>query len=335
MIVTFLLDVEDIVTPEADDITRIVADELADEGVRATFCIVGLRARQWRERKRDDVVAALKQHDVGFHTDQHSVHPVLAERLARLDWDAGVAEAIEQERIGVEAVRDAFGMIPSCWGCPGDSWAPQTNEAMLKLGVPAMVYQHTRIPRGDIHRFCGILAYPHGGGYDDGAYHLAEQRDANIERVVERVKRQRDEGLQWTEVFLGHPSRMLHEEFWDGPNYSRGANPPLAECVLPRRKSDAGVAAALAGLRQSARAVADIPGITVRTIREVNELAAKGTSAPLSPPEIDEVAPAIDQRLAAMGWVILSPDFDTAGIRRHTAERLSTLERVRLPEGTR
>jgi hypothetical protein len=331
VIITFLLDVEDIITPEADDITRDVADRLADAGLCATFCIVGERARQWRDRGRNDTVAALRRHDVGFHTDLHSVHPVLAERLAPLDWDTGVREAVRHERGGVEAIRALFGVTPSCWGCPGDSWAPQVNEAMREIGVPAMVYQHTRVPHGDIHRFCGILAYPHGGGFDDGAYHLPPIRNENIARVTERVRRQRDAGLQWTEVFLGHPSRMLHEEFWDGPNYSHGANPDLADCVPPRRKKDADVEAALDGLVQSARAVRDIPGTTLRTIREVNELAARGTDEPLSETEIAEVAPAIDKRLSEMSWVILSPDFDTTGIRRLTAERLNTLRRVRLP----
>lgn len=332
MIITFLLDVEDIVSPEADDITREVADLLADAGIQATFCVVGERARQWRDRGRRDVVAALLRHDVGFHTDLHSVHPVLAERLAPLGWETGVREAVRHEQPGVDAIRDVLGVTPSCWGCPGDSWAPQVNEAMRELGVPAMVYQHTRVPRGDIHRFCGILAYPHCGGFADGAYHLPEQRDAQIRRVVERVARERDEGRQWTEVFLGHPSRMLHEEFWDGPNFSRGANPPLAQCVPPRRKTDADLQATLEGLLMSARAVCEIPGVVLRTIREVNALAESAAEEPLSLDEIAEIAPVIDRRLAGMSWVILAPDFDTAGIRRLTAERLDTLRRVRLPE---
>ena len=238
MNITFLLDVEDFVSPEADDIAKIVADLLTEEGVPATLCVVGERARQWRDRQRSDVIAAIGRHDVGFHTDLHSIHPTIAEYLADCDWQDGVVEATRREEPGVWAIRDVFGSLPSCWAGPGLSWAPQIHEAMLQLGVPAVVYSPTRVPRGDIHRFCGILTYPRGRAMPDAHYHETPVWERHLAELRAGLRDDQRAGIEWTQVFLGHPSRILHEEFWDTPNFGAGRNPPPDNWVLPRRKSD-------------------------------------------------------------------------------------------------
>lgn len=331
MLVSFLLDVEDIVTPEADDITRDVARLLTDEGIQATFCIVGERVRQWTARGRHDVIEALAAHDIGSHTDYHSVHPTIIEYIGESDWASGVAAASSREEPAIRALREAFGVPPSCWGGPGNTWAPQINEAVAALGCPSIVYAHTMVPRGDVHRFCGALCYPVGHHVGDGQYHDNDQSAANVERVRAALTSDAASGCAWREVFLGHPSRILHEEFWDGPNYIHGRNPPTDACILPRRKSQADLATALGNLRRAAVAVRDTPGIEIATIRDVNARAIESPTEPLTAAEIAEVTPLIDANLRSMAdWVILPPDTDTSAIRKHTLERLTTLERVKL-----
>ena len=162
MYITLLFDVEDFIDPESDDAAKAIADLVTDEGVRATMCIVGERARQWRDRGRTDVIAALGRHDVGYHTNLHSIHPVVAEYNEHLDWEAGIAETLRREEPGVRAVREVFGVTHSCWGHPGHSWAPQAVAAMPRLGIAAEVYAYTRVPNGDVHRFAGAISYPDG-----------------------------------------------------------------------------------------------------------------------------------------------------------------------------
>jgi hypothetical protein len=330
MQITFLLDVEDFVSPGADDITKVVADLLSKEGVPATLCIVGERARQWRDRRRTDVIAAVGQHDVGFHTDLHSIHPTVAEYLAELGWADGVAEAARREEPGVRAMRDVFGVSPSCWAGPGLSWAPQIHEAMWQLGVPAVVYSPTRVPRGDVHRFCGLLTFPRGRAMPDAHYHetpVWEQRLAELRAGLEADRRA---GMRWVQVFLGHPSRILHEAFWDTPNFGAGRNPPPDEWVSPPRKSDADLQTALTNLRQTVRELAALPGCEPCTIREMNARLADAVDEPLSEDERSRVAPQIDRALAEMGkWPILPPSFDPGPLRAMTSGRLSTLRRLR------
>jgi hypothetical protein len=329
--ISLLFDVEDIVTPEADDIAREVAGIASGEGVRATFCVVGERARQWRARGRGDVVEALAQHDVGFHTDMHSVHPTILEFLWDRGWEDGVEEALRREGPGVTAVQEVFGVMPSCWGGPGNTWGPQINEAMLRLGVPAMVYAYTHVPRGDAHRFCGLLAYPGGRYVGDGEYHDTPAWKRNMERLKAQLDADRAAGRQWQEVFVGHPSRILHEEFWDGPNFAQGRNPARENWILPRRKSDSDLVIALENLRGTVRALKSMPGIEIRTIREMNALFAGAAEEPLTAEEQAEVAPEIERSLATMaGWPILPPGLDTSCFRTLVRERLTTLRRLRM-----
>src|SRR5579871_1920484 len=156
------MDVEDLVAEEADDIAKTCAEILLEEEVRATLCVVGEKARLLQQRGRGDVIAALKAHDLGIHTNLHSVHPTIAEFLGDKGWDDGVEEALRRETAGVQAIKEVFGVSPSCWGGPGNTWGPQICEAMRQLGVPAFVYAYSGVPGGSVHRFAGLLAYPNG-----------------------------------------------------------------------------------------------------------------------------------------------------------------------------
>lgn len=331
MHISLLLDVEDIVTPEADDITKQVAEILTEESVRATFLVVGERPRQWISRGRTDVIASLSKHDIGVHTDLHSVHPTVCEYLQGKGWENGVAEAIRREAPGVAAIEEAFGVIPSAWGGPGNTWGPQINEAMKRLGVMALVYSHCRPPHGDIHQFCGITCYPQGHYAGDADYHDTPKWEGNMVRLKNELREDASDGRQWSEVFLGHPSRILHEEFWDAPNFLAGANPPREEWVRPRRKSDSDLAVALRNLRKTIQTLRELDRIEIRTIREMNELCAEGTEEELTDTERTEAAQEIEDRFSEMAnWPVHYPDLNIGRIQSLTTEKLHTLSRIRL-----
>src|SRR5438105_10395383 len=112
-------DTEDYILPASDDAALHVADFLTHENVRATFKVVGEKARTLERRGRTDVIAALKKHDIGYHSNFHSVQPSPAMYLSRLGWDDGVAEFDRRERPGYDDVKRMFGSAPSCYGQPG------------------------------------------------------------------------------------------------------------------------------------------------------------------------------------------------------------------------
>src|SRR4029453_16627110 len=83
-------DTEDYLLPADDDASKRLAELLTERGIRATFKLVGEKARVLEKRGRLDVIAALKKHDIGYHSDFHSVHPTPAEYLADCNLLDGV-----------------------------------------------------------------------------------------------------------------------------------------------------------------------------------------------------------------------------------------------------
>src|ERR1035441_8663302 len=61
--VVLWFDTEDYILPASDDAAKRIADFLSDQGVRATFKLVGEKARVLEARHRSDVIAALSRHE--------------------------------------------------------------------------------------------------------------------------------------------------------------------------------------------------------------------------------------------------------------------------------
>jgi len=93
MDVSLCFDTEDYTSPPQwgmDDIPKWLSEIMTEEGVMGSFLVIGHKARSLRERKRKDVIAAMRKHEIGLHTNFGSDHPTLAEALAPLDWHEGV-----------------------------------------------------------------------------------------------------------------------------------------------------------------------------------------------------------------------------------------------------
>src|ERR1041384_8280997 len=134
--VVLWFDTEDYIQPAADDAALRIARDLTAEGVRATFKVVGEKARVLEKRGRRDVIQALSQHAIGYHSNWHSVHPTPAEYLVRLGFLEGAEEFERREGPGVADIQRIFKTRPVCYGQPGSSWGPQSNLALRKLGIP-------------------------------------------------------------------------------------------------------------------------------------------------------------------------------------------------------
>src|SRR5262249_35442392 len=129
-------DTEDYLLPADDDASKRLAELLTQRGTRATFKVVGEKARVLEKRGRRDVIAALKKHDVGYHANFHSVHPTPSEYLADCGLLDGIAEFVRREGGGAADVRRVFGVKTlACYGQPGSSWGAQTIAGLKQIGV--------------------------------------------------------------------------------------------------------------------------------------------------------------------------------------------------------
>ena len=133
--VVLWFDTEDYILPQSDDAAKRVAAYLTSQGVRATFKVVGEKGRTLERRGRSDVIGALREHEIGYHSNTHSQHPTVAEYESALGWEEGVEEFTRRERPGFDDLKRIFGQTPTCYGQPGNSWAPQSYGALEKWGV--------------------------------------------------------------------------------------------------------------------------------------------------------------------------------------------------------
>lgn len=137
--VLFWFDVEDCSVPQSDDAAKRIAQVLTGRGVRGTMKVVGQKARVLRERIRYDVIDALAEHAIGYHSNWHGLRPQPAEYLGPLDWLDGGEEFARREAPGLDNLHDLWGRKPVCYGQPGSNWSPQVFPTLRRWGIPTYV----------------------------------------------------------------------------------------------------------------------------------------------------------------------------------------------------
>ena len=236
--VVLWFDTEDYILPASDDAALKVADWLTKQDVRATFKIVGEKARVLEKRGRKDVIAALAKHEIGYHSNFHSVQPTPAMYLSALGWDEGVAEFTRREKAGHDDVKRIFGHTPSCYGQPGSSWGPQVYGAMREWKTPMYLDygRHVGLDRKPMY-YCGVFTvYDHENTLRTDLGGEKDVRKAQ-DRFVEVRRKLLAEGGGLVSIYY-HPCEFVHDQFWDGANFEKGANPPRAEWKKPRAKTE-------------------------------------------------------------------------------------------------
>lgn len=274
MYVYLCFDVEDLVHPDSDDIPRDLATMLADDGVIASLYVVGEKARLWERRGRWDVISTVARHDVGLHTDHHSVHPTVSEYLADKEWADGVAEALAQEGPAAADLARLFGQFPSSWATSGSSWAPQIPAATRRLGIPANVYSHARAGDGGACWYAGQLCYGEYFGIHGGENSYCDDAtfEAALPGLLARIEAAQRNGLTCLGLFCAHPTKLRYTVFWDVLNFFRGENTAEAAYRFAPRRSDEVYATALRNLRRMIAAVRQLSGVQIISTARLNAL---------------------------------------------------------------
>ena len=236
MYVLLWFDTEDLLLEASDDAALRNATFCTQVGVKANFKLVGEKVRILDERGRRDVIEALKKHEIGYHSEYHSVHPTPAQYTSTLGWDEGVAEFIRREGRGVEDIKRIFGTGPTWYGQPGSSWCPQAFGAMRKWDIPVYldIGSHVGL-EGRPHYYCGILTF----------YNLRHNlrvgldRAEQVEEVTQRFRAARQDlladGGGVAHIYY-HPCEFVHAKFWDAI-FVDGDNPPREAWKVPPAKT--------------------------------------------------------------------------------------------------
>lgn len=317
------MDVEDPFGEHADDAALDIAELFTSVGVRGTFPITGEKCRKLTERNRKDVAAAFSPHALGLHTNTHSFHPTTMELLADKGWDDGCAAALASEQPGLDAFMALFERTPCLWAGAGFTWGPQIAGILPALSIPAYIYALTSAGRGRPHTFAGTWGFPRCTGAGEAEYESTGSTDAAIERILSLLD---SWPAPWASLFLGHPTRVRYEGFWDVPFYD-GVDP--VEYQSPEPKTQERYEACLDNLH---RLIAEIAAAhPVLGFDDV--LALPWTEVELRDLERkeaeEETVQAIRDRAA--GWPVNRRGLPTHRLEAETLARFDTVKALELP----
>ena len=263
----FWFDVEDYITPESDDALKGLLEIFEAHGVQATWKLVAEKARVLEERGRTDIIRLLQRQDIGYHTDDHSQHPVLAEYLRDMGWEDGAQEVFRHEAAGYRDVTRICGPS-STFGQAGGSWAPQLYPVLQDLDIPLFMDESGHIGLdGEPFHYCRVL-------------HINRMQDQFTRMNFKAGEAGLNEGVARFDAIcdkLGdngglvsiyyHPCEWATTAFWDGVNFGGGATPARQDWqpapLLPPGDMEAG----LLVFRRYVEHVVAQPGVEVITGR--------------------------------------------------------------------
>jgi len=267
--VVLWFDTEDYIEPAADDAALRLATDLDKLGVRATFKVVGEKARVLESRGRTDVIRALAHHDIGYHSNYHSIQPTPALYLRGMGWLDGAAEFERRERPGVDDIRRIFGVTPSCYGQPGSSWGPQTYRALLRLGIPVYLDEGEQVGLGEQTFWLGGMLH---------VFHMGRnliRAELNDESHLSQTFEKFDRAAEALESGNGgvisiyyHPTEFVTTAFWD-LNFAKGANPERSDWKKPPRRTPEDSERCYRILNRYVEHAKSRPGVRFVTAREL------------------------------------------------------------------
>lgn len=305
--VVLWFDTEDYIDPKADDAALRIANDLTALGVRATFKIVGEKARVLESRHRADVIRALSKHTIGYHSNWHSLHPAPAEYLRLFGFVEGAAEFERREQAGITDIRRIFGVTPACYGQPGSSWAPQTELALRRMGVPMYLDEGEQVGLNEQPFWYGGLLHVFHMGKNQfrAELNVGAEDKAAYARFDETVARLSAAGGGVISIYY-HPTEFVTTEFWDAVNFNRGAMPARADWKQAKGRTPEESERCYHVLHEFVSYMKQNPGVEFVTARELPRIYA----GPL-PPAVDarKVAEHLLQNITFLdtGNAVLSP----------------------------
>jgi hypothetical protein len=264
---------------EVDSTPIWLTDILCDEGIVAQFVIHARRAEILAEFGRDDVMRALRRHEIGLHG--RDVHPVLPELVEGLDWEAGMAAMRAAEGAELDLLGRIFAITPTCSSQHRHQAAPQAFGLARDLGIPYLFGYPGAPPSYSVSWYAGALSVPLNtptaeslcffpAVFDDALPDDARFADL-FGRLKAHVVRCQEVGLPLLVVFVCHPERLCYSGPLEQWQYANGVNHGTAGVPsgIEKRRSRAEVEHALANFRTVIRYLRDTPGLEPITTREM------------------------------------------------------------------
>lgn len=220
--VLFTFDTEDYVNPDGADAILRTCQILQSENVRGCFNIVGKLALALEKWGRQDVIEALKYHEINIHSLAHSHHPTIDEYTDTEDFEEARARFMKNELECISILKRVFGVEKFAAAVPpGISSSYVARYGYSELGVPFF----PATPTDDNINLrpvscCNTYGIPY-------AYYLEHKMHRMKEREILELINTEVAGSSLF-AFGGHPNMFIYSEHWDKINFN-GKNTPESE----------------------------------------------------------------------------------------------------------
>lgn len=224
-------DVEDTINDSSILTLKKILDLLKQKKLRGIFFITGDLAEKLSSFK--DVVSALKEHEIGYHSSSHSVRPIIAEYTDVQDYQEALRVSLKREtshinpltgelegKGGILALKELFPhkRVVS-FRAPGFSWSPPHLEALKTLEIEydfSAAISSKKVSHKGITFFPYPLEImpPEGRPLNFSMYRLL------LYRIFSRR----------TVVIVMHPHSLINAEPWDAVYWRKNPR-KLVECL--------------------------------------------------------------------------------------------------------
>lgn len=222
--VIFSFDTENFTSNRGADGILNEAELLRKAGVKGCFCITGLLAEQLKNWGRDDVINALKKHELSLHTYGHSLHPVIDEYTDIEDYEAALAEFLKQETKAEDMVKDILKVDKLETTCPPGA---QKSYVMLygyaDMGYPSFASSYAPEDGTEAY-YCNICQLYYSHCLECFLF------DAEKEDLVKLLD---DIADKKRVIFYTHPDMSIYTTHWDIVNYNGYNKHPFGEWEFP------------------------------------------------------------------------------------------------------
>lgn len=233
VILTF--DTEDFISENSVWILRRVLEELKKHDLEAIFFITGHMAEKLQDF--NEVVDLLNEHEIGYHSSSHSVHPAIYEFTDLADYEEAYNISLQRETAhinpatgeiegkgGIFTLKELFHKKQiKLFRAPGHCWAPPHLEALRSLGITFDF--STNLSSMPVN-FKGFTFYPYPiMGHWEGT--LSDNRTLLISLLKRRLA-----------ILTVHPSLLANKTEWDSIYFisnPRQLSPPQARSTYEIR----------------------------------------------------------------------------------------------------
>lgn len=268
--IIFSFDTEDFTSSRAADGILYEANLFREEGVRGCFQLVGLLAKQLKAWGREDVIEALSHHEIDTHTYGHTLHPMINEYTDIEDFYAAKAELIRQESLGIDYIKDTFGIERVYSACPpGNQKSYVAMYGYHDMGIPIYADTFCDTEEGTGAYYCNIFHVYYAFGIE---WFLRDATDEQIKEALDNLAKRE------IAVIYTHPNMIIKNDFWDQLNYHKENLVPFGQWIEAEDLPSEITETVLKNMRKLIRFIKADPRFRITTYSQLaSELEKEGT----------------------------------------------------------